>query len=226
MVGTDDLHHKRKAKLKNDISRRKALRKPYDMVLIVCEGGKTEPQYFSEIKDYYEIDSANIRITGDCGSDPMSVVSYALELYAYEKCKGNIFDRVYCVFDQDSYNLPPYKYQQALNKISSVKPKDTFIAITSVPCFEYWFLLHFLYTTAQFSSVGGLSVGAMVLQSLKKYWPDYEKSQKETFTSRLSELDYAINNSIRSLAEANDNHTDHPSTHIHELVIFLRDIKN
>lgn len=225
-MGTDNLHHKRKAKLNEDTSRRKALRKPYDKVLIVCEGGKTEPQYFGEIKDHYEIDSANVRITGDCGSDPVSVVNYALELYQYEKCKGDCFDRVYCVIDQDSYKLPPNKYQQALDKIASVKPKNTFFSITSVPCFEYWLLLHFIYTTSPFSSVGGVSAGAAVLQQLKNYWPEYEKALKGTFVSRLTELELATTNAIRSLADAQENHTDNPSTHIHELVNFLKNIKN
>lgn len=225
-MGTDNLHHKRKAKRIEDVTRRKASRAPYDKVLIVCEGEKTEPLYFSEIKDYYEINSANISITGECGSDPVSVVTHALRLYQDDKNKDEAFDRVYCIFDQDSYNLPPNKYQQALAKLAGAKPKGTFFAITSVPCFEYWLLLHFVYTTAPLSSVGGVSIGAGVLQELHNVWPEYTKALEGTFASRLPELEFAKANAIRSLEEAKRNHTDNPSTRIHELVDYLQHIKS
>ena len=45
-MGSDDLFHKRKAKQTRDLKRKKDKRAPYDKVLIVCEGGKTEPNYF------------------------------------------------------------------------------------------------------------------------------------------------------------------------------------
>ena len=225
-MGTDNLHHQRKAKLTVDVRRRKPLRDVYDKVLIVCEGEKTEPLYFTEIKDYYEINSANIRITGECGSDPVSIVNHAIQLYQDEKKGGDLFDRVYCLFDQDSYHLPPNKFQQALDKITGVKPKNTFFAITSVPCFEYWFLLHFTFTTAPFSSSGGVSAGKAVFQKLKHYWPEYTKTREGAFATRLPELEFAKTNAVLSLAEANKNHTDNPSTHIHELVEYLETIKS
>ena len=54
-MGTDNLFHKRKAKAAIDTQRRKSNRESYDKVLIVCEGDKTEPLYFSELIDHYEI---------------------------------------------------------------------------------------------------------------------------------------------------------------------------
>ncbi|VAW46556.1 hypothetical protein MNBD_GAMMA03-583 [hydrothermal vent metagenome] len=60
-MGTDNLHHKRKAKSISNLERKKAKRAPYDRVLIVCEGEKTEPYYFSELIDYYRLNSANIK---------------------------------------------------------------------------------------------------------------------------------------------------------------------
>lgn len=224
-MGSDDLHHKRKAKSKEDLDRRKASRERYDKVLIVCEGEKTEPLYFNEIRDYYEINSANIRISGDCGSDPISVFNHAYELYADDSKKGDAYDRVYCVFDQDSYHLPPNKYQQAIDKIKGSKPKDTFFAITSVPCFEYWLLLHFTHTTAPFNQVGETSVGKATLNALRVYWPEYNKASEGTFEARLNELDFAKANAARALIAARDNHTDNPSTYVHELVDYLQNIK-
>lgn len=224
-MGSDNLHHKRKAKRDKDVGRKKASRVPYQKVLIVCEGGKTEPLYFNEIRDLYEINTANIRITGECGSDPISVVNHALALFDAEKEKNAPFDRVYCVFDQDSYHLPPNQYQQALDKIAHQSTKNTFFAITSVPCFEYWLLLHFVYTTAPFSAVGGVSVGAAVVNQLKTHWEAYDKGATGTFLALKEKLDFATTNAIRSLKAATQNQTDNPTTHIHELVSYLRHIK-
>ncbi len=47
-LGTDDLFHKRKAKVTNDLNRKQAIKRTYEKILIVCEGSKTEPNYFAE----------------------------------------------------------------------------------------------------------------------------------------------------------------------------------
>lgn len=225
-MGTDNLFHKRKAKADSDTRRRKSSRESYDKVLIVCEGQKTEPYYFSELIDHYEIHSANVRISGECGSDPVSVVEHSFQLYQDERTSGSgPFDRVYCVFDRDTHS----NYQQALDKLTKRTPKNTFRAIPSVPCFEYWLLLNFDYSTAPYRPVGGLSVGEAVLKQLRIYWPSYDKANTGTFTHTLhirnDELAYALANSKRALAEAKNHATDNPSTYVHELVEYLQNIK-
>lgn len=169
-MGSDNLFHQRKAKLARSFNRATAKRAPYAKVLIVCEGGKTEPYYFTELRDYYQSNTTNVRVSGNCGSDPLSVINYGKKLYLEEKAKGDAYDRVYCVMDRDAHA----NYQQALNVIDQAKPINTFFAITSVPCFEYWLLLHFIYTTAPYSAVGRMSSGAAVLNALRAQWPEYE----------------------------------------------------
>lgn len=73
-MGSDDLFKKRKAKSVKDTKRKSARREAYDRVLIVCEGTKTEPYYFEGLKAEYNLHSANIRITGNCDSAPISIV--------------------------------------------------------------------------------------------------------------------------------------------------------
>ncbi len=126
-MGTDNLFHKRKAK---KLARQKANRQPYDKVLIVCEGEKTEPNYFRELKDYYELDSANVKITGDCGSSPISVVTHAQDIYRETMKAGDAFDKVYCIFDKDTHG----DYQSAIDKLTRMRPRKVFEAIASVPC--------------------------------------------------------------------------------------------
>ncbi len=104
----DQLFPRRKAKRADELRREAQKREPYDVVLIVCEGGKTQPQYLQELGDAFKLSSANIRITGEvCGSSPRSVVDYALTLYRKER----IYNRVFCVFDKDRHPT----YNEALD---------------------------------------------------------------------------------------------------------------
>ncbi len=87
-MGSDDLHHKRKARRAKDLARRKSSRASYDRVLIVCEGAKTEPNYLRELIDCLELNSANVEVDGDSGSSPISVVKHAKRRYREEQAKG------------------------------------------------------------------------------------------------------------------------------------------
>lgn len=226
-MGSDNFFHKRKPKAAIELNRRKPVRATYDKVLIVCEGTKTEPLYFLELVGHYEIHSANVKVSGDCGSDPVSVVNHGIRLYQNEKrAESGSFDRVYCVFDRDTHS----NYQEALEMFNNINPKKVFFATTSVPCFEYWLLLHFNYTDAPYSAVGGTSSCESALKKLHAYWPEYIKGSAGTFLFTLElrndELGYAKANARHALNAAGKNHTDNPSTHVHELVDYLQKIKD
>ena len=220
-MGADKLFHRRKAKQANDLARRKAKRDRYAKVLIVTEGEKTEPNYFIGLTDSLKLNSANIVITGKSDSAPISIVDFAIQKYQLEKQCGDPFDKVYCVFDRDAHE----SYQQAIDKITSAKPKDIYAAIISTPCFEYWLLLHFVYTTAQFQGTGNKSACEQLIDELKKYTPEYAKNDKSIFEKLSQQLQQAKVFSARSLAEATNNNDNNPSTHVHTLVDYLENIK-
>ena len=221
-MGTDNLFHKRKAKKAKDLSRRKAQRQPYEKVLIVCEGSKTEPNYFNELRNHYELNSANIEISGDCGSSPINIWHYAQTRFNQEKHSGDPFDRVYCIFDKDTHST----YSETCQKIMAANPKSTFFAITSVPCFEYWLLLHFVYSTKPYKNLPGNSGATQLLQDLLAYFPEYHKGKHQVFNQLASSLEFAKQNAKRALTHANANHTDNPGTYVYELVEFLENLKN
>lgn len=220
-MGTDNLFHKRKAKSAKGLQRRDARREAYAKVLIVCEGEKTEPHYFQGLRNHYGLNTANIEVCGECGSDPNSVLQFAKQRYREEKDAGDAFDRVYCVFDKDAHA----NYNQALNAIATATPRGTFVAINSVPCFEYWLLLHYVFSTRPYLALPGNSAGNQVLSELKGYLPGYEKGANNIFAMLLDQLEFAKNNAVRSLREAGANGTDNPTTRVHELVSFLQAIK-
>ncbi|MGP2785412.1 MULTISPECIES: RloB family protein [Serratia] len=221
-MGSEDLFHRRKAKKIGDLARKRASFLPYDRVLIVCEGSKTEPNYFEEMRDCYELSTANIEITGECGSNPGSILKYARYLYRDSCDKGIPFDRVYCVFDRDMH----VDYEETLKKIAGIKPFNVFRAINSVPCFEYWLLLHFIYTTKAYKGQGNNSSGKQALAELKQYIPNYDKGMRGVFHSLSGQLSFAISNSKRAVRSANDSGNENPSTYVHELVEYLMGLKS
>jgi len=221
-MGTDDLFHKRKAKRTSNLKRRKAKRAPYAKILIVCEGEKTETNYFHGVVNYYSLNSANVEVCSDCGSDPMSIFRYAKHRFREERDLGDPFDKVYCVFDRDSHT----NYSAAVSSIATATPQKTFSAITSVPCFEYWLLLHFNYSTQPFVSTPGKSAGVRVLDKLKEFMPHYDKASKSVFPELIGQLEFAKQNASRALKEANKRDDENPSTRVHLLVEFMQNIKN
>lgn len=221
-MGSDDLFHKRKARSAKQLARKKESRASHERALIVCEGSKTEPNYFCELVNSLELNTANVEVDGNCGSSPISVFNYAQKRYLEEKRTGDGFDRVFCVFDKDSHAT----YEQALRLIGEKKPKDVFKAIVSVPCFEYWLLLHYEFTTRPFEANRDGSVCASLISELKKYLPNYEKGEENIYSELSGQIDQAIAYSKRALDQAEENVTDNPSTYIHELVEYLQDLKS
>ena len=196
--------------------RKGATRESYDLVLIVCEGEKTEPKYFTGLKQAYRLSNANIRISAGEGSDPVSIVKYALE-------RGQEFDQVFCVFDRDGHQ----NYQQALDKIagSSMGKKGKFQAIASVPCFEIWILLHFGYSTAPFVKTGNKSACDKVVDAVRAHLPAYEKAFAGVFEQLQPRVVDAVNHG-KQLAQYNhETGSENPATKVHELVKYLRDLK-
>jgi len=230
-LGSEDLFHKRKAKTQQDTARRNARRKPYDHVLIVCEGEKTEPLYFDEMRVYLDLDSANIKIDGSCDSSPKSVVAYADKLFTKEKNRGGNYDRVFCVFDRDQHET----FDEALGEITIInaklkKEKDlketVFTVIQSTPAFEYWFLLHFTPSTKPYSPLGTQSVGDQVIDDLKVYLPDYKKTQKGLYQKLVEKnlLTGAKAHSKRIFELSKTTRETNPSTNVHELVEYLEQL--
>ena len=116
MGKSDQLFHKRKARKVASHKRKQARKSPYDMVLIVCEGKKTEPDYFRALIDDLQLNTANIKIAKNTdGSSPRNVVNFAIREYKKDK----EYDHVYCVFDKDQHS----SYAESLDIIRREKKR-------------------------------------------------------------------------------------------------------
>ena len=199
-----------------DYARRGPAREPYDLVLIVCEGEKTEPFYFDGLRVAERLSSANIKVTPADGSDPMSIVEYA------ERSIDD-YDRVFCVFDRDGHA----NYDAAVQRIarSPHSRSDRLFAIPSWPCFELWMLLHFRYSTAAIVAAGGRSSGEMAVRELQRFIPGYQKGRKSTYQDLLPNRTSAMTNATRLQRENAQTRASNPSTRVHELVEYLLNLR-
>lgn len=216
-MGNDQLFRKRKERKKASLARREESRAAYARVLIVCEGSKTEPTYFRELINDFRLSTANVVIDRTTGSSPTTVVERARKAFEEEKEKGDPYDRVYCVFDKDQHGR---SYEEALDQISQLESAKGFVAIPSIPCFEYWLLLHFVYTRKSFYG-SSKSPGDLVIKALQQHYPGYTKNISGVFAFLQSRLDMAKHNARSALCEAGSSGSDDPSTHVHLLVEFL-----
>lgn len=166
------------------------------------------------------INSANLTIIGDGGSAPETIVQSAID----EFHKDADLDSVFCVFDKDEhagYNAAVARVQSKRLKRSS-SGNANFHAITSVPCFEYWLLLHFVDTDAPFGRTGSNSPADNVVRELLHHIPGYTKGSNQTYGCTCDNIDTAIARSQRVLAQVEARGGDNPSTRVHELVTYLK----
>lgn len=93
-MGTDDLFKKKKA-----LSRKKETRLPRK-ILIVCEGEKTEPNYFKAFPISPEI--GGLDVVGE-GYNTVSLINKAIELKKKAEKEKTPYIEVWCAFDKDSF---------------------------------------------------------------------------------------------------------------------------
>ncbi|MEX1198163.1 MAG: RloB family protein [Pseudohongiellaceae bacterium] len=208
---------RRKPKGAQQLQRRQPLREPYDRVLIVCEGTVTEPAYFRGMKEHYGLSTANIAITPASGQDPSTVVRHARRLADDERKLGEKFDRVYCVFDRDEHA----NFEGASEQIRA----SGFCSARSWPCFEYWLLLHYEYRRNPFLAGGDKTAAQHCTTALVRKMPAYTKGAQGVFQKLQGRLDDALNRAERARRDAEATGSDNPSTEVHSLVEYLRNIK-
>ncbi|PZO79829.1 MAG: hypothetical protein DI626_11470, partial [Micavibrio aeruginosavorus] len=148
-----------------------------------------------------------------------TVYAYALELLKADIEKNSekdTFDRIYCVIDKDGHK--DYDRTLAVAKTNPAPNGKSLHIISSIPCFEYWVLLHYTYTTKHLKNCAAVIKELRNIPELKKYdkkSSDFSRNLHKIIGGRI---DTAMSHAKRSLKEAADTGTDNPSTHIHILI--------
>lgn len=188
-MGRDN--HPRERQLRN-IARKNGRRPRYDRILIVCEGKKTEPNYFDAVKRYGRLSSAQVRaMPSEYGTLPQQVVDYA---YDYCKNENNQWETVFCVFDRDDHLNFENAIRSAEAKSGRLKNDQgeaiQIVPVPSVPCFELWLFLHFEACMSE------IERGDLYAR-LKSHLPDYEKGASFHFDATCDRLEHANTNASR-----------------------------
>jgi hypothetical protein len=131
-MGHDKLFQKRAAALR----RLESARQPR-IILIVCEGSKTEPNYFKAFPENHCVyDEIDIHGTG---YNTVSLVRKAIQLRNEAQKNRMPYQEVWCVFDRDSF--PWESFHEAIILAKREKIRCAY----SIEAFELWYMLHYHY---------------------------------------------------------------------------------
>ena len=177
-------------RISNDRVRK--VRKQKSKILIAAEGkNKTEKTYFSNFEDGKK--SYNITYARGNNTDPLKLVKMLIKEIDELKLDLQDDDVAYCIFDTD---VDPNK-NKIIEEAIQLAKKNNIKIITSSPCFELWFLLHYDYTTANMDS-------EEVIKRLKEYYPKYEKNIN-IYPDIIKGIDLAIERAKKLEKYQNDN---------------------
>jgi hypothetical protein len=181
---------------------RKAIRNSF---LIVCEGGKTEPNYFKGFR-------VPRTIIEGTGRNTVSLVNYAIAQREKYKSQNIYFSEVWCVLDRDSFPASLVKLAH-----DEAKKNDIKLAYSN-ESFELWYYLHFHLLESGL----GRSDYISKLNQLLGY--KYSKSSENMYISLLPKQRNAIKNAKHlELHNTPFNPLKCPYTSVHKLVGVLNE---
>jgi hypothetical protein len=193
----------------SSFQRKSGRKRPRSISLIVCEG-ETEQQYFEAARVHFGLSTAQIVLAENTeGSAPISVVECAAKRCA----EAGGYEHVFCVFDRDTHE----SFERARSKVIALATRQQkplpIKAIISVPCFEFWVLLHFERTDRPFP----LCQDVLARIRLPANMPNYLKADSATMQQLMARVETAIANAQWLERRAADTNFD-PYTSIHHLL--------
>ena len=207
------IEHNRK--ISNDRVRK--VRKQKSKILIAVEGNnKTEKIYFNNFEDSKK--NFDISYARGNNTDPLKLVQMLIKEIKDNDLDLLDDDMAFCIFDTD---IDPNKNKVIVNAIKLAN-KNNIKIITSSPCIELWFLLHYEYSTASMSN-------DEVIKKLKNYYPKYKKNIN-IYPDIKDKMDIAINNAKKLERYQKDNNVKigtveaNPSTEIYKVIEYLINI--
>lgn len=179
-------------------SRKIDMREVKQRFLIVCEGEKTEPNYFRS----FRVPKNVIDVHG-VGENPSRLVQSAIELKNQDE-----YDQIWCVFDRDDWSISDFN-----NAIKSAK-KEGFGVAYSNEAFELWYLLHFEFLST------GIPRSDYILKLTSLLGHKYKKNSETIYDELLEKQSTAIKNAENLVKEYIPHvpSRDNPSTAVHLLI--------
>lgn len=195
---------------RNYSSRRVSSRHIRNRILILCEGKKTEPNYFRKFP--VDIELVEIEVDGT-GKNTISIIDEAYDRGQRASNEYQPYNQIWCVFDRDSFPVDRFK-----DALSLARRKHIRVAYSN-ECFELWYYLHYNYLDSALS---------------RNDYPDkltelmgqrYKKNDKNMYELLKEKQKNAIENANKLLSSYSycNPEKDNPSTTVHELVKVLNE---
>ena len=198
-------------------------RKRNNPVIIVVEG-KTEKEYFKAYRKKHRLHTVKVK-DNRTRTSPLQIVEDLVK----EKKDDSRLEFV-AVFDhrkEKGSNTDDDIYHKAIKLCQ----KEKFIAITSKPSFEFWFLLHFIETDRKMSAEEAEKELKIHYENqLKK---EYKKGDPDTFENTSSRLFVAIERAEKIWKKEKERASSQCSsrkeekrsyTNVHELINILTNV--
>lgn len=159
--------------------RKRGMREPRKVYVIVCEGEKTERIYFKKYRTECRYCNLKIETPNSKFTDPINLATFAKEQIKKEDLDLRNGDVIWCVFDCDENT------NEDLSRACKIAGKDVKICLSN-PNFELWFLLHFSLIVSKLER-------SKVIDKLKEHIPNYKKNI-DIYELLLSKRSIAIDN--------------------------------
>ncbi|ODS35603.1 MAG: hypothetical protein A7316_03540 [Candidatus Altiarchaeales archaeon WOR_SM1_86-2] len=191
--------------------------KPRRFVVIVCEGAKTETQYFNGFNER----NSGVKIVPlyeNCNG-PKSIVESAekqIDKYDLNLDEG---DGLWCAFDVDENTNDMIAYAVKIADENNIR-----IALSN-PCIELWFLLHYPW------SYNWTLTRKEAFKELKGFIKDYDKNYPEIYSMLKDKLPTAIENAkkLDRIHEKNNikliSVESTPSSQVFKLIESIQELK-
>ena len=183
--------------------------------LIVCEGEKTESNYFKKFNGKF----GNVVFEIECEGKGYNTLKVVEEAIRIRDKNPNKYNRVWAVFDKDSF--PDKDFNSAIQKAKT----NNIGCAWSNEAFELWYLLHFQYRN---TAMGREDYKKAIEDEINENWENkkkpfkYQKNSLETYDilQKYGNQAQAIKNAEKLSQQFDSQYfaKHNPRTQVYELV--------
>lgn len=189
----------------NSLKRRSGVLEVRNRILIVCEGEKSEPNYFDKFP--IKRGKLDLQIKGT-GYNCVSLVEETISLAEKAILDKYPYNQVWCVFDKDEFS------DDQFNRACTLAENNKIRVAYSNQAFELWYLLHFSYCDTRLSR-------AQYVEKLNKLLKHRYQKNSNTMYEELKDLQKDARRNAQKLLSTykivNPAKND-PSTKVYKLV--------
>lgn len=174
--------------------------------LFICEDTKSSKYY---IEGLGKAKGINIKAENACGTSPENVLETAF--YKQNLFSDNEFVKIYCLFDKDDCDDVKFK-----NVITQCQDAG-FVDAISIPCYEYWLLLHLKKTNQPFMDAQKCCE-TFRAEYNKKFKTQYNLKQLKAKKNIFEDLKDGLNSAITHADNFALEENTCPYTNMHQVI--------